>query len=83
MCGESSRFFSKGFNVPKYQLYINGQTLFSLVLKGFKNYYNEEFLFIIKKNYFNTEDFIRKEINKLPIKNYKIVELDFKTSDTD
>lgn len=82
MCGESSRFFSAGYLIPKYQLPLENSTVFSKVINGFKDLFlNELFVFIIKKDYFNTKDFIIKELSNFSnLINYEIIELDYKTS---
>lgn len=80
MCGESSRFFSGGYTIPKYQLPLFGNTVFYSVINGFKNYFNKEkFLFIIRKDYYSTKEFIERELFKLSLYNYEIVELNRET----
>lgn len=81
MAGDSSRFFNKGYDVPKFMLPYAGRTLFDECLDSFKQYYSiAKFIFIIKENYdgkiFNVEDFVRQHCRDLVIKDYTIVKLE-------
>lgn len=72
MAGLSSRFFKAGYNLPKYQLLLGKETLFSSSVKSFKRYFQEEhFLFIIRDVY-DTQKFVKDEIKKLGIQSYSI-----------
>ncbi len=79
MVGKSSRFFKAGYEKPKYQLEINGESVFSLSVKSFVNYFDTEtFLFIIRSDY-GTLDFVNSELSLLGIKNYHVRVIDHDT----
>ena len=79
MAGSSARFFSEGYLVPKYELELNNRPLFAHVLNSFRRYFHSEtFVFITNKSY-NAEIFVRNEVKKLGILNYRIVELNAPT----
>lgn len=79
MAGLSSRFFKAGFEVPKYQLKINGQYVFDLALKSFENYFDTELFVIVLRDAFSTKTFVESRLQALKIKQYVIKELDFET----
>lgn len=79
MLGKSSRFFSAGYKVPKYELELNGETVFSNCVKTFSNYFlNMPFLFLVRSD-FNALEFVGKEVINLGIKNYRIIEFNKET----
>jgi dTDP-glucose pyrophosphorylase len=72
MAGLSRRFADAGYELPKYMLDLDGDTVFFHVLKSFKAYYDvEDFLFICRNTH-QTQSFITNECNKLRINNFKI-----------
>jgi len=72
MVGKSSRFFSAGYTEPKYQLNINGESVFSLAVKSFSKYFESEaFLFIVRPDY-DALGFVELELERLKVKNYRI-----------
>ena len=82
MAGLSTRFYKAGYKSPKYMLKINNNTLFSLVVKSFKYYFNKEFfLFICKVEQFDIIDFINKELSALGLskEQYHVCILDKET----
>lgn len=84
MAGDSSRFFNKGYTVPKFMLPYAGRTIFDECLDSFKQYYSTaKFVFIIKENYngqeFQVEDFVRQHCRDLVIKDYTVVKLESTT----
>jgi len=76
--GMGSRFAKIGIKVPKYQITAKGKSLFYYSMIGLKKWFNEEFIFIFRKEAY-AEDFIKSELNKLGIKNYKIKLIDYLT----
>jgi hypothetical protein len=79
MSGGSSRFFSAGFNRPKYELELGDKTLFWHALSGFSAFFSEEaFVFITRKD-FNARAFVKSQCGLLGIKDYLVVELDAPT----
>lgn len=79
MAGLSSRFFSEGYEVPKFMLDLNGLSLFRHSLLSFKHYFSsEEFLFIVLDR-LGFYDFVIGEIRELGIESYQIILLDSPT----
>lgn len=81
MAGDSSRFFNKGYDVPKFMLPYAGRTIFDECLDSFSKYYSSaKFVFIIKENYdgqiFQVEDFVNQHCRSLVIKDYTLVKLE-------
>ena len=76
MAGLSSRFFKAGFNIPKYQLTLGNESVFSWSVKSFIRYFNTDRFVFIYRDIFNTYDFILSEILSLNIKNYDLILLD-------
>lgn len=73
MAGLSSRFFKEGYLLPKYMLDVNGITLFEWAVSSFSNYYKtDHFVFIILAHY-DTESFVREQVEKIGIVSYEIV----------
>lgn len=80
MMGKSSRFFSAGYNVPKYMLPIGRGTVFTYALSSFRDYfYNTSFLFLVRPD-FNTKEFVEAQVEGLGILDYKIIVLLNETS---
>lgn len=79
MAGLSSRFFKAGYTQPKYKLMIQGESVFSLATKSFKNYFKTDLFVFVIRDIYDTKEFITKEILQLGITNYKIVTLDDET----
>jgi NDP-sugar pyrophosphorylase family protein len=76
MAGDSSRFFSEGYNVPKYKLSLWGKPVFDWVVLSFYRYFNdEEFIFVVKKR-FDEDNFVEQRAKLLGIKNFTIRYLD-------
>lgn len=76
MAGQSLRFRNAGYTIPKYMLTANGKSLFSYSMTSFKKYFNDLNFLFIARNIFNTEEFIKEEINKIGIKNFTIIIID-------
>lgn len=80
MMGRSSRFLNAGYASPKYQLLINGQSMFELAINSFSRYFDmEHFLFIVRSDYDNRR-FVSQEVLRLGIKDFRILELSGETS---
>lgn len=79
MAGLSSRFFKAGYDVPKYQLDLNGQTVFSWAVSSFEKYFKTDSFVFIYRDVFNTRNFIELEIKELGIVNYQLVCLENET----
>lgn len=73
MAGLSSRFFKVGYTKPKYQLDLNGETVFSWAVKSFKNYFKTDKFIFIYRDVYETKDFLEVEIKNLGITDYELV----------
>jgi len=79
MLGKSSRFFKAGYKVPKYQLPLGDETVFSKSVRTFeKQFLNTPFLFLLRADH-NALKFVTHEIVKLGIKDFRIKELNYET----
>lgn len=79
MAGLSSRFFKAGYDLPKYQLLLGSQTVFSWAVSSFKKYFQTDTFVFIYRDVFDTESFIQQEIENLGIKSYQLIHLDHET----
>lgn len=76
MVGKSSRFFNAGYTRPKYELSVNGVSVFSLAVKSFEEYFHtEHFKFLIRSDY-DAKQFVEAELKALGITDYSIVVFD-------
>lgn len=55
MAGEGSRFKKVGYKVPKHEIEVKGKTLFEWSMLSLKDFFDEEFIFIVRKNNFDKE----------------------------
>ena len=79
MAGNSSRFFDKGYTVPKYMLDMMGGSAFSLSVSSFCNYYDTDlFIFLVRSDY-NSAVFVDEQVKILGIKDYKIITVNRET----
>lgn len=73
MVGRSSRFFKAGYTIPKYELLVNGVSVFSLAVKSFERYFEtDHFRFLIRSDY-KARAFVENAVEKLGIRDYSIV----------
>lgn len=78
MGGLGKRFREVGYDIPKYEIIVNGKTLFEWSLLSLKDFWGENFIFVVKKDD-NATGFIAQKCYSFGIK-YFIVELDKLTS---
>ncbi|RJP75084.1 MAG: hypothetical protein C4522_21770 [Desulfobacteraceae bacterium] len=80
MAGKGRRFIDAGYTLPKYQIEVCGQTLFSWAMESLRNFIAGKcnFIFITRKND-NAGPFIQKECKKKEIILYQILELETET----
>ncbi|WP_110687769.1 glycosyltransferase family 2 protein [Salinicola aestuarinus] len=79
MVGASSRFFKAGYDKPKYQLPLWGETVFYWVMRSFSRYFNQQpFLFILRDDY-QAREFVQAEASRLGISDFSIVVLEAMT----
>lgn len=79
MAGLSRRFTEAGYKLPKYMLPVGENTVFSLAVSSFKNYFATEKFVFIARNVAETKNFIASECHKIGVKNYEIIILDTPT----
>ena len=80
MLGKSSRFFSSGYKVPKYELPLGSRTLFARSVTSFNSLFESTpFLFLVRKDYFGME-FVLNQLVELNIKDVRVLEFDGDTS---
>lgn len=73
MAGLSSRFFKAGYDKPKYQLDLNGESVFAWSVKSFERYFKIDKFIFIYRDVYETKSFLEKEVKKLGIKEYELV----------
>lgn len=77
MAGESKRFKEQGYNKPKFQLPLFGETVFHWSVSSFSRYFRTEtFLLICRAEH---RSFVRDCCKKLGISDFHIVELNHAT----
>jgi len=79
MLGKSSRFFRDGYTLPKYQLPLGAETVFAKSVRSFERHFGDQpFLFLVR-NDFNAREFVAREVARLGIVDFRIIEFDFET----
>ena len=73
MAGLSSRFFKAGYTKPKYQLDLNGETVFAWSVRSFERYFKTDKFIFIYRDVYETRDFLAQEVQKLGIMDYELV----------
>lgn len=73
MAGLSSRFFKAGYAKPKYQLDLNGETVFAWSVRSFEKYFGTDKFVFIYRDVYDTKTFLEKEVELLGIKDYELV----------
>lgn len=75
MVGRSRRFLDAGYSVPKYKLELEGVSVFSLAIGGFRDVALKEGMAVVCLREDNVSEFIRSEAKKLAMENVRIIEL--------
>jgi hypothetical protein len=75
MAGLSSRFFSEGFSLPKYQLPLHGRTLFFHSVQSFRSFFNRKALTFIYCPEYGAKAFIERELASMGVTLFHLVEL--------
>lgn len=73
MAGLSSRFFKAGYDKPKYQLDLNGESVFAWSVKSFEQYFTTDKFIFIYRDVYQTKDFLESEVFGLGILDYELV----------
>ena len=79
MAGLSKRFTDAGYTVPKYQLRVAGQSLFSMAVRSFESVFDRELFVFAFRDIANTRAFIEDECAALGIRRYILREIAEKT----
>lgn len=74
MAGLGLRFRKAGYTVPKYQIEVNGKTLFEWSMSSLEKFFGETFIFLVRKED-NATDFIKTSCDKIGI-DAKIIQLE-------
>jgi choline kinase len=72
--GGGRRFYDSGFQTPKYKIIANGHSLFYWSLLSLKSLRKYFFCLIFNRHNYDKQ-FVEIELQKLSIKNYKIIVL--------
>lgn len=78
MAGQGSRFAIQGYTQPKHEIIAGDRSLFEWAIGSLQNFFDETFLFIVRKGRYSPERLV-EEIIRLGIKTYDIYELDHQT----
>lgn len=79
MLGKSSRFFSQGYELPKYQLPLGGETVFARSVRSFSEQFTDQhFLFLVRKD-FGAKEFVAKQLIEIGLRDYRIIEFQYET----
>lgn len=70
--GAGLRFQKIGIRKPKYEIIVKGKSLLYWSLISLKKFFNEEFIFIFRKQAFH-KTFVEQELKFLGIRRYKII----------
>ncbi len=80
MMGRSSRFFGAGYDRPKYELPLRGESLFSHAVRSFQSYFEDAtFAFMVRSDH-DSEAFVRSELARLGIGDARITVLPGETA---
>lgn len=79
MLGKSSRFFRDGYSLPKYQLPLGAETVFAKAVRSFEQHFRDKSFLFLVRNDFNAREFVAREVARLGIVDFRIIEFDFET----
>ncbi|MFV0557817.1 MAG: hypothetical protein ACK5MW_04165 [Enterococcus sp.] len=74
MAGMGSRFRKIGIDKPKHEIVANGKTLFEWSLKSLTEFFNDEFIFIVRKDNYHRPT-LTAIIEQLGIQKFHFVEV--------
>lgn len=74
MAGEGSRFKSAGYSMPKHEIVVRGRSLFEWSVTSLENFFAEKFIFVGRKNYWQTEK-LALDCQRLGIGQFEFIEL--------
>lgn len=79
MAGLSSRFFRAGYSLPKYQLPLGSETVFTWAVRSFARYFSSDCFVFIYRDIYDAKAFIEAEVLRLGIQDYRLVTLSEET----
>lgn len=72
MAGRSQRFFDAGYQIPKHQLLLGGESVFAHAVGSFASYFKSlPFVFIVNSE-FGTPAFVEAECSRLGIADFRV-----------
>ena len=74
MAGLGLRFRDAGYTVPKYQIEVNGKTLFDWSMSSLENFFGDTFIFLVRRED-DATDFINAACDRMGI-DAKIIQLE-------
>lgn len=80
MAGLSSRFFKAGYTQPKYQLSLDGKSVFERALSSFSAYFASDLFVIILRDVYDTQAFVEAQLQHMGIRHYHISVLTAETA---
>jgi hypothetical protein len=79
MAGQSRRFREAGYARPKYELPLQGDSLFSWCVRSFERYFGSERFVFVSRAGLGAKAFVAAECERLGVTDHLIVELDVPT----
>lgn len=76
MAGQSRRFREAGYDRPKYELPLQGESLFACCVRSFERYFTSEPFLFVARRAAGAEDFVARECDRLGILEHRIVTLE-------
>lgn len=73
MVGRSSRFFQAGYTRPKYELQVDGRSVFAHAVGSFSAYFESEFFLFLVRSDYGAEEFVRRELATLGVRRFAVV----------
>jgi len=80
MAGESRRFREAGYEVPKYMLPLDSETVLTWSLRSFSYYFDSSSFLIIYRDSPGVAEFVRRECERLRMRDVRFAALDRPTS---
>ena len=80
MAGESRRFISAGYKLPKYMLELHGRTLFDWSVESFRSYMQDELFVFVMRDIDGTFDFVTSRVEALGVAHARYVVLEHPTA---
>ncbi len=79
MVGRSSRFFQAGYTRPKYELEVDGASVFEHAVASFRAYFDSDFFLFLVRSDYEAEQFVRAKLATLGVRRFQVVVFDQET----